>query len=90
MAVLGRFFGGKKLVSGCVRQVVVIYINVCMRISPSGLSIGRLIGVVVRAGSTVFKMRVTTHFLNHKIYLKISKNMKFIYFNNFIPVSGEA
>ena len=50
MVVLDRFFFhlvDKKVVAGLVRQVVVVYSNDCMGICVGGLSIGRLIEVVV-------------------------------------------
>ena len=61
MAVLDRFFsvclfvwGTKKVVTGHIRLVVVLYNNNCMRIGLGGLSTGCLIEVVVSAGSTVY------------------------------------
>ena len=50
MVVLDRFFfnlGGKKVVAGRVRQVVVLYSNDYMEICLGRLSIGRLRRVVV-------------------------------------------
>ena len=56
MVVLDKFFfvggegggrGAKKVVAGCVRQVVILYSNNCMRIGLGGLSIGCLRQVVV-------------------------------------------
>ena len=49
VVVLGRFFylGDKKVVAGCIRQVVVLYSNDCIGICLGELSIGRLRRVVV-------------------------------------------
>ena len=40
-------WGTKKVVTGHIRLVVVLYNNNCMRIALGGLSTGRLIGVLV-------------------------------------------
>ena len=49
VVVLDSFFnlGDKEAVAGRIRQVVVLYNNDCMEIGSGGLSIGRLIRVVV-------------------------------------------
>ena len=44
----------KKVVAGCVRQVIVLYSNDCMRICLSGLSIDRLIELVIRTGLIIY------------------------------------
>ena len=50
MIVLGRFvfhFGAKKVVTNCVKKVVVLYRNDCMGIGLGRLSVGRLRHVVL-------------------------------------------
>ena len=50
MVVLGRLFfiwETKKVVAGCVKQVVVLYSNDCIGIHLGGLSLGHLRQVVV-------------------------------------------
>ena len=56
LVVLKKFFEvweTKKVVAGCIRQVVVIYSNDCIRICLGGLSIGHLRQVVICTGLTV-------------------------------------
>ena len=50
MIVLDRFvfhFGTKKVVTSCVKQVVLLYRSDCMGIGLGRLNVGRLIVVVV-------------------------------------------
>ena len=52
------------MVAGCVRQVVVLYSNDCMEIWMGGLSIGRLIKVVVCLGLTVYTLYIKDNIRN--------------------------
>ena len=54
----------KNVVAGFVRQVLVLYSNDCMEIWMGGLSIGRLIEVVVCLGLTVYTLYIKDNIRN--------------------------